>query len=139
MQILRWILLMPGALVAGMFGSLAGGASVASFGQIAADIGSAFGGPFAFVFAAGLIAPSRRRAVVILSFAVVAVLALGTVALSTFTTIEEFSRLPWEQRFVAPVAQVGGALAAFFSSFPFARVQAEVGAEPAAAADVRDE
>ena len=118
MPLLRWIFLLPGAIVAGIAGSLAGGIAASFFGQAAADTGSAFAGPFAFVFAACVISPSHRRAVGIFSVALVAVLASGTFVLSTFTTIEEFSRLAPRERVVTPVAQSLGALYALFISLP---------------------
>jgi hypothetical protein len=48
----------------------------------------------------------------------ISLLALGTVLLSTFTEIQEFSTLSARERFVSPVAQCLGALYASFISLP---------------------
>lgn len=118
MRVLRWLLLFPGAILAGIVGSLAGGIVASAFGQGAADTGSAFVGTFAFVFAACLISPSHRHRIGTVSASLVALLAVGTVMLSTFTTIEEFARLSPRERVVTPVAQILGALYALFIGLP---------------------
>lgn len=118
MRVLRWLLLAPGAILAGIVGSLAGGIAASVFGQAAADTGSAFVGTFAFVFAACLISPSRRQRIGLVSASLVALLALGTVILSTITTVEEFSRLSPRERVVTPVAQILGAIYALFIGLP---------------------
>jgi hypothetical protein len=89
MRFVRWILILPVALAASVAGSLAGGVVASPFGQAAADTASAFVGPFAFVFAAGLVAP--RQKVGMAAAALVVILALGTFVLSTFSNVEEFS------------------------------------------------
>jgi MFS family permease len=116
---MRWILLLPVALLAGIAGSLVGGIVASPFGQAAADTGSALVGPFAFVFAAGLVAPSRRQEVSIVAAALVAILALGTFLLSTLTSVEEFAALPQRARILSPIAQFLGALYAPFIFAPF--------------------
>ena len=106
---------MPVALAAGVAGSLAGGVVASPFGQAAADTASAFVGPFAFVFTAGLVAPSAaRQKVGIAATALVAILALGTFVLSTFANVEEFSQLSERARILTPVAQFLGAVYALF-------------------------
>lgn len=117
---MRWLLLLPAAVVAGMAGSLAGGIVASPFGQAAADAGSAFVGPFAFVAAAYLVAPSKRRTVGIGAAAVITLLAMGTFLLSTFTNVEEFANLDERARILTPVAQFLGALYALFIVPPFA-------------------
>lgn len=122
MSFLRWLLLLPVAIVALMVGSLVGGIGASLFGllgQTVADTGSAFAGPFSFVFMCCLLAPSRRRTVGLFAVSIIAILALGTVALSNFTTIEEFARLSTSERVLTPIAQVLGALYALFIGLPF--------------------
>lgn len=118
MRLLRWLLLLPVAILVGMVGSVTGGVVAMLFGQTAADTGSAFLGPFAFVFAAGLVAPSHRQKVAFAAAALVTLLALGTFVLSTFTNVDEFARLSHTARILTPVAQFLGALYALviFSS-----------------------
>jgi hypothetical protein len=116
---MRWILIVPLALVAGVAGSLAGGVVASPFGQAAADTGSAFVGPFAFVFVAGLVAPSERQKVGMVAAALVTILALGTFVLSTFSNVEEFSQLSARARILTPVAQFLGAVYALFIFPPF--------------------
>jgi hypothetical protein len=118
MRLLRWILLIPGAVLFGIVGSLAGGLAASPFGQAAADTASAFAGPFGFVFGACLISPSRRQTVGLLGVTLVGILALGTFVLSTFTAIEEFARLPLRERIASPVAQFLGGLYALFIALP---------------------
>jgi hypothetical protein len=119
MRLVRWILIVPAALMAGVAGSLAGGVVASPFGQAAADTASAFVGPFAFVFAAGLVAPSQRQRVGMAATALVTLLALGTFALSTFSSVEEFSQLSERARMLTPVAQFLGAVYALFIFPPF--------------------
>jgi hypothetical protein len=118
MRLLRWVLLLPVAILAGMVGSVTGGIVAILFGQTAMDTTSAFLFTFAFVFAAGLVAPSHRLRVGIAATSLVALLALGTFVLSTFTSIDEFVRLSQTARILTPVAQFLGALYALviFSS-----------------------
>lgn len=118
MRVLRWLLLFPGAILAGIVGSLAGGIVASAFGQGAADTSSAFVGTFVFVFAACLISPSHRQRIGTVGASLVALLAVGTVMLSTFTAIEEFARLSPRERVVTPVAQILGALYALFIGLP---------------------
>lgn len=118
MRALRWLLLLPGAILALMIGSLTGGIIAGTFGQAAADTGSAFAGPFAFVFAACWIAPAYRRTVGLAAASVMATLAVGTVILSSFTTIPEFATLSARDKLVTPVAQILGALYALFICLP---------------------
>lgn len=121
MTFLRWLLVIPGAIIALMAGSLGGGLIFSLFGllgQGVADTGSAFAGSLAFVFASCLLAPSRKRLVGLIATLLISVLALGTVVLSNFTTIEEFVRLSTRERVVTPVAQLLGALYALFIGLP---------------------
>lgn len=118
MRFLRWSLLTPGAMLAGVAGSLAGGMIASVFGQGAADTASAFVGTAAFVFAACAISPSHRERVGRIAVALIALLAIGTVILSTFTTIDEFARLLLPERFITPVAQCLGASYALFIGLP---------------------
>lgn len=116
---MRWVLLLPLAVLAGIAGSLAGGAVAALFGQAASDTASAFFGPFAFVFAVGLVAPSHRQRVGMVATGLIALLGFGTFALSTFTSVEEFAQLSERARVLTPVAQFLGALYALFIFPPF--------------------
>jgi hypothetical protein len=118
MQTLRWILVLPGAVIALMIGSFVGGLAAVILGQAAADTGSAFAGCFASVFAACAISPAQRTRVAIVSVAVITLLAVVTFTLSTFTTLEAFSTLPRSARLITPVAQVVGALYGSFICLP---------------------
>lgn len=118
MRIVRWLLVFPGAIAGLVIGSFVGGMVASVFGQAAADTGSAFAGPFAFVFAACMISPAHRQRVALATAAVVVLLALGTVILSSFTTLEAFSSLSTRERVVTPVAQTIGALYGSFISLP---------------------
>src|SRR5262245_34884934 len=109
-RLLRWVLLLPVALLAGMVGSLTGGIVAIFFGQVAVETSSALVCAFAFVFAAGVVAPSQRLKVGVAATSVVTLLALGTLGLSTFTNVEEFSQLSETARILTPVAQFLGAL-----------------------------
>ena len=114
MRFLRWVLLLPGAILGGMVGSLVGGIAASLFGQAASDTGSAFLGTFAFVCAAGLIAPSHRTRVTMGAASLVAVLAFLSFALSTFTAVEPFATLSAREKLLTPVGQFLGALYALF-------------------------
>lgn len=121
MTSLRWFLVIPGAVIALMAGSLAGGmilSLLGLLGQGVADTGSAFAGSLVFVFATCLLAPSHKRVVGLMATLLISILALGTVVLSNFTTIEEFVGLSTRERVVTPVAQVLGALYALFIGLP---------------------
>jgi hypothetical protein len=48
-RFLRWVLVLPLAVLGGMAGSIAGGLVASSLGQAVADTASAFVGPLAFV------------------------------------------------------------------------------------------
>lgn len=110
----RWLLFLPAAVIAGVVGSVAGGVVASPLGQTAADTGSAFVGPFAFIFTAGFVAPAARQKIGLGAAVLVGLLAIGTFVLSTFTSIEEFAALPQHAKILTPVAQV---LAALFSVF----------------------
>ena len=114
MRLVRWVLIFPVAFLANMVGSFAGALIGIMFGQAATDTTGAFVGSFAFVFAAGLIAPSYRRKVGIAATLLVTLPALGTFLLSTFTSIEEFSQLSQRERVLTPVAHFLGAFYALF-------------------------
>lgn len=110
MHIVRWILVLPGAVLCGMLGSLCGGIVAAIFGQAASDTSSAFFGPFTFVCAAGVIAPLHRGKVTLAAAAVVALLVLLEVVLGVFTSVKGLASLPLREMIVTPVAQLLGAL-----------------------------
>ena len=114
MRFVRWVLLLPGAILGGMVGSLVGGIAASLFGQAASDTGSAFFGTFAFVCAAGMIAPSQRTRVIMGAASLVAVLAFLSFALSTFTAVEEFATLSAREKILTPVGQFLGGLYALF-------------------------
>jgi len=114
MRLLRWVLLLPGAVICGMLGSLAGGITASVFGQSAVDTTGAFVGTFAFVFATGMIAPARGREVSVGAAALATAVAFVTFALSMFTTVEAFSQLSVRGKVLTPVAQLLGALYALF-------------------------
>ena len=111
MKVFRWLMVLPGSLLAAMLGSLAGGIVLRIFGsQSLMDAGSAFLGSFSFAFAAGLIAP-RKRSKTTLAFAVViAFLALLAFVLSICTNIEGFADRRTLDKILIPVAQILGAL-----------------------------
>lgn len=114
MSFVRWVLLLPGAVLTGVLGSLAGGVAAMVFGQSAMDTTSAFLGSFMFTFVAGLIAPSWRAKTTSVAATLVAILAIGTFLLSSFSTIQEFATLSVRERVLTPVAQILGALYALF-------------------------
>ena len=110
MRVVRWILVLPWAVLLGMLGSLIGGIVATPFGQSAMDTSSALFGTFAFVFAAGVMAPSQRRKVAFVAFSIVCFLALLSLVLSMFTTIEEFAARPATEKVLIPIAQLLGCL-----------------------------
>ena len=114
MQLLRWLLLLPGAVLFGMLGSVGGGFAATLFGQVAMDTASAFFGPFAFVCAVGAIAPSQRRKVTLGAAALITLLAISQFVLSTFTSVEPFGFLSTSAKVLAPTAQFLGSLYALF-------------------------
>jgi uncharacterized YccA/Bax inhibitor family protein len=111
---MRWALLLPVAILAGMAGSLAGGIVAIPFSQAVVDTTGPFVATFDFVFAAGLTAPSHRRKVGVAATLLVTLLALGTFVLSTFTSIEEFAQLSQRARILTPISEFLGALYALF-------------------------
>lgn len=110
MRLLRWILVVPGALLFGMVGSFVGGLIASTLGQAAADTASAFLGAFAFVSAAGVIAPSSRGRVFLTAACLAGLLALATFVLGLFTKAEEFVGLSGREQLLTPLAQFLGAL-----------------------------
>ena len=114
LKLIRWLLLLPGAFLCLMIGSLVGGVAVIFLGQTAVDTSSAFFASFGFVYGAGLIAPSRRSGVRIAACGVTTVLASLSFILGVYTSIPEFSDLPIRDKVQLPVAQLLGALYAMF-------------------------
>ncbi len=102
----------------GMVGSLLGGVITVVFGQGTMDTASAFLGTFASVGSAGVIAPSRRREVMVVAASLAALLAVVVVALSFLTQIQEFAMLSTGERVLQPIAQLLGALYAFMIIAP---------------------
>lgn len=119
MRLVRWILILPGAVLVGMIGSLVGGIVATPFGQSAMDTSSAFFGTFAFVCASGVIAPSRRSKVTLVVASLFGLLALLRFSLSVFSTVEEYAGLPTTEKVLIPIAQVLGSLYASFILPPF--------------------
>ena len=108
-------MVLPGALLAGMLGSLAGGIALKILGsQSLMDAGSAFFGSFALAFAAGLIAPSRRGKTTLVFAGVIGFLALLAFILSVGSNVEGFADRPSLDKVLIPVAQILGALYALF-------------------------
>jgi hypothetical protein len=122
MRLLRWLLLLPGAVLCGMGGSLIGGIVAMLFGQAAMDTASAFFGTLAFVCAAGGIAPSHRSKVIFVAASLVTIFAIGKFALSEFTTIEPFASISAREKVLTPVAQFLGSLYALFILPPLVTV-----------------
>ncbi len=115
MKILRWIIMVPLAILALMLGSLFGGIVLSVFGdQTAMDTSSAFFGCFSLVFIAGFIAPTKRRNTVLLFAGAVILLALILLVASFTTTIERFADRTTLQKILIPVSQILGALYAAF-------------------------
>jgi len=91
-----------------MFGSALSGLVASVVGnQTAMDTASAFFGPLAFILAAGRIAPSRRNQTVLILAGLVVVVALLSLVLATWMSVEEFNVL-------IPLAQCLAALCAVF-------------------------
>lgn len=115
MKTLRWLIMVPVAFVAMMLGSLLGGIALSVFGnQVAVDTGSAFWGCFALVFAAGLIAPTKRGKTTLVFAGLIALIAIISLVLSVATSFEGFADRPPLQKILIPVSQILGALYAAF-------------------------
>lgn len=115
MRVLRWVIVVPVAVFAGMLGSLAGGIAFTIFGsQSLVDAGSAFLGSFTLAFIAGLVAPSKRSKTTLAFAGVIVFLAILSFVLSVATDIEEFADRPTLDKILIPVAQILGALFAIF-------------------------
>ena len=115
MKILRWLILVPLAIIALMLGSLFGGIVLSVFGnQTAMDSSSAFFGCFALVFIAGFIAPAKRSNTALIFAGVVILLSLISLVVSFATSIEGFADRPTLQKILIPVSQILGALYAAF-------------------------
>jgi len=113
--ILRWIVVVPLVLLAGMSGSLLGGIALSVFGnQVAIDAGSAFWGCFALVFAAGLIAPTKRDKTTLVFAGLIALLAIISLVLSVATSLEGVADRSPLQKILIPVCQILGGLYAAF-------------------------
>jgi len=115
MKVFRWLMVVPGAVLGMMIGSLAGGLVFTIFGsQSLIDAGSAFFGCFAHVFAAGMIAPSSRFKTALVFSGLIAFLAIISFVLSVGTNIVGFANQPTLDKVLIPVAQILGALYAIF-------------------------
>ncbi len=107
--------MVPLAFLAMMLGSLLGGVALAVFGnQTAVDTGSAFLGCFALVFAAGLIAPTKRVKTTLVFVGLIALLAIISLGLSVATNVEGLADRPPLQKILIPVSQILGGLYAAF-------------------------
>lgn len=119
MTILRWVLVVPGSLLAMMAGSLAGGMAFGIAGnQSLTDAGSAFFGTFLLVFSAGMIAPSSRVKTATVFLCINLVLALSAFVLSVVTSLEGFGDRSALDKVLIPVAQILGSLYALFLLAP---------------------
>jgi len=108
-------MVIPGAVIAGMVASLAGGIALSIFGnQSLTDAGSAFFGPFAGAFAGGLIAPTKRTKTTVVLASVIVFLALLSFVLSVATNLEGFADRRTLDKVLVPVSQILGALYAVF-------------------------
>ncbi|MDD5645288.1 MAG: hypothetical protein PHO00_07590 [bacterium] len=115
MKTLRWVIMIPLAIIAMMLGSLFSGIIFSIFGnQIAVDSSSAFFGCFALVFIAGFIAPVKRSNTALIFACVVFLLALVSLVASFATSIEGFADRSTIQKILIPVSQILGALYAAF-------------------------
>ena len=108
-------MVVPGAFLDGMLGSLSGGIALRIFGsQSLIDAGSAFFGSFALAFAGGLIAPSRKSKTTLVFASVIVFLALLAFVLSVLSNLEGFADRRTLDKVLIPVAQILGALYALF-------------------------
>jgi len=115
MKTLRWVIIVPLAILAMMLGSLLGGAALAVFGnQTAVDTGSAFWGCFALVFTAGLIAPSKRGKTTLVFAGLIALLAIIRLVVSVATEGNVLADQSPLQKILIPVSQILGGLYAAF-------------------------
>jgi len=115
MKKLRWLIMVPLAILAMMLGSLFGGIVLSVFGnQTAIDSSSAFFSCFALVFIAGFIAPAKRSNTTLLFAGLVTLLALVSLVVSVATSIEGFADQPTLHKILIPVSQILGALYAAF-------------------------
>lgn len=111
MKVLRWLMVVPGAVLALMLGSLAGGVALSIFNnQNLTDAGSAFLGSFALVFATGLIAPSKRINTTFVFAGIIACLAALSFVVSVVFNLEPLSSRTTLAKVIIPVAQILGAL-----------------------------
>lgn len=115
MRVFRWLMVIPGAVIALMVASLAGGIVLSIFGnQSFTDAGSAFFGPFAGAFAGGLIAPTKRTKTTVVLASVIVFLALLSFVLALATNLEGFADRSTLDKVLVPVSQILGALYAVF-------------------------
>lgn len=111
MTIIRWILMIPVATLSMMVGSLIGGIVLGIFGnQLAMDTASAFLGIFAFLFTAGLIAPTKRRGTTLIFLIIISVLGLIQITVSLVTGFELMNDITPLRQILIPLAQLLGAL-----------------------------
>ena len=115
MKVLRWLMVVPGAILAGMIGSISGGIALSVFrNQALADAGSAFLGCFSLAFVAGLIAPSKRVKTTIVFACIIACTAALSFVISVAFDFKAFSSYTTLAKVLVPVAQILGALYALF-------------------------
>jgi hypothetical protein len=114
MKIFRWVLFLPGAVVASLIGAFMGYYAGAVFADTAAQTSAAFFGALAFAMAAGLIAPTHRTVVTIVIASFVSLIALMAFALSEFTELEPYAKMPETLKVVIPLAQILGGIYAIF-------------------------
>lgn len=115
MKTLRWILFLPGAVVASLVGAFLGYHAGLSFGSdTAAQTSAAFLGSLAFILAAGTIAPARRVGVAIVIATMVSLIAVMAFALSEFTSLEPYAKMPETLKVLIPVAQLLGGIYGIF-------------------------
>lgn len=115
MKTLRWLIMVPLAILAMMLGSLLGGVALSVFGnQTAVDTGSAFLGSFALVFAAGLIAPAKRVKTTLVFAGLIALLAIIRLSVSVATEGNVLADQSPLQKILIPVSRILGGLYAAF-------------------------
>jgi len=103
--------MIPVATLSMMVGSLIGGIVLGIFGnQLAMDTASAFLGIFAFLFTAGLIAPTKRRGTTLIFLIIISVLGLIQITVSLVTGFELMNDITPLRQILIPLAQLLGAL-----------------------------
>lgn len=114
MNIVRWMLFLPGSVAASLISAFFGYYVGRSFGDTAAQTSAAFFGALACVLIAGRIAPSRRVGLTIIIASIVSLIALTAFALSEFTNLEPYAKMSDPLKVLIPVAQILGGIYAIF-------------------------